>query len=297
MTVINLGSINVDHVYQVPHFVNPGETLASTDYQKLLGGKGSNQSIALAHAGALVQHVGLINEGDGYIKQQLIRKGIDCRYVKVSEKPTGHAIIQVNDAGENAIVLFSGANHDISSQLVTQAFGDSHTGDWMLTQNETNCIAETMQLAKSNGLKIAFNPAPMTDAVKQLPLELVDLFIVNEVEAEGIAGSCDINDIEAYFTEHFKHSEVIITLGKAGVIMLRDSGKITIPAFQVDVVDTTAAGDTFIGYFLASYMQDNDAEKALTNACAASAIAVTRFGAAPSIPVAEEVQVFLNKHR
>lgn len=297
MTVINLGSINIDHIYQVPHFVNPGETLASTEYRKLLGGKGANQSIALAHAGNLVQHVGLVNEDDGNIKQKLIREGIDCRYVKVSEKPTGHAIIQVNDTGENAIVLFAGANHDIQAELVQQAIVDALPGDWMLTQNETNCIDEAMRQAKENGLKIAFNPAPMTEAVKLLPLELVDLFILNEVEAEGIAGSRDIDQIEAYFNEHFSNAEVIITLGKEGAVMLRKTGNIKVPAFKVEAVDTTAAGDTFIGYFLASYIREDDAEKALTNACAASAIAVTRFGAAPSIPVTEEVQVFLEKHR
>lgn len=297
MTVINLGSINIDHVYQVPHFVNPGETLASTGYIKLLGGKGANQSIALAHAGAQVRHVGLVNEDDCDIKQHLIRKGIDCKFLKMSDEPTGHAIIQVNESGENAIVLFAGANHDINSQLTRQAFGSAGPGDWMLTQNETSCIGEGMKEAKDNGLKIAFNPAPMNDSVKKLPLDLVDLFIVNEIEAAGIAGTDSMPDIEAFFAEKFPDSEVIITLGKQGAVMLRKAGKTTVPAFEVDAVDTTAAGDTFIGFFMSSYIENNDAEQALVMACAASAIAVTRPGAAQSIPSKEEVQAFLTQRK
>ncbi|UAA39846.1 ribokinase [Paraneptunicella aestuarii] len=297
MTVINLGSINIDHVYQVPHFVNPGETLASTSYIKVLGGKGANQSIALAHAGAQVKHVGLVNEEDCSIKQHLIRKNIDCKYLKMSEEPTGHAIIQVNESGENAIVLFAGANHDVTPQLTRQAFADTEQGDWMLTQNETNCIGESMEEAKRNGLKIAFNPAPMNASVLQLPLHLVDLFIVNEIEAAGIAGTESMPDIEAFFSEKFPDAEVIITLGKQGAVMLTKSGKITVPAFEVEAVDTTAAGDTFIGFFLSSYIKNTDPEQALINACAASAIAVTRPGAAQSIPDQEEVQAFLKQQK
>ena len=299
MMVINLGSINVDHVYQVPHFVAPGETLASTGYDQLLGGKGANQSIALSHAlthtDGSVQHVGLINEAQCHIKQDLIKEGIDCRYLKVSEAATGHAIIQVSESGENSIVLFAGANHDIQASQVQQAIDSAPQDGWLLTQNETNSIGEAMRLAKEKGLKVAFNPAPMTESVKRLPLELVDLFIVNEVEAEGIAGTSDLNEIEAFFKSQYPHAEVIITLGKSGAVMLTGNDRIQVPAFVVKAVDTTAAGDTFIGFFLASYMQHNDAKKALILACAASAIAVTKAGASPSIPRAEEVQAFLEQ--
>lgn len=296
MAIINLGSINIDHVYQVPDFVKPGETLSSTGYQQLLGGKGANQSIALAHAGGIVQHIGKINPNDNQFNAQLKKAGVDCRYIHESEQATGHAIIQVANSGENSIVLFAGANHDISSKQITQAVDDLLPGDWVLTQNETNGIAELIQSAKKNKLKVAFNPAPMNDSVLSLPLELVDLFIVNEVEAAGIAGSNDLATIEAYFREQYSDAEVIITLGKSGVVMLRDNERLQVPAFEVEAVDTTAAGDTFIGFFLANYIRTNDAAKSLSNACAASAIAVTRHGAAPAIPKADEVQVFLEQH-
>ena len=296
MAIINFGSINIDHVYQVEHFVQPGETLASTHYQTLLGGKGANQSIALAQAGADVRHVGSIHENDASFKQALIKKGVDCRGVKCSEVPSGHAIIQVTPSGENAIVLFGGANQTITAKTVMQALDDTRPSDWVLTQNETSSIEEVLRQAKEKQLKVAFNPAPMSESVKQLPLDCVDLLIVNETEAAAITGKEELEDIVTAFKEQWSHSEVIITLGKAGVMMLRKNDVVEVKAFSVDAVDTTAAGDTFIGYFLSAYSNHTDAKQALRRGCAASAIAVTRVGAAQSIPTQKEVDRFLAKH-
>lgn len=297
MAVINFGSINIDHVYQVDHFVQPGETLLSTSYQQLLGGKGANQSIALAKAGFEVKHVGKIHESDAHFKQSLIKVGVDCKHVVCTETPTGHAIIQVNRAGENAIVLFGGANLEINNQDILRALDDAKAGDWVLTQNETSGLEQILQDAKANNLKVAFNPAPMTESVKQLPHECIDLLIVNEVEAAEIAGVSGLDDIEAYFRAEWSHAEVIITLGKTGVRMLQGNDTINVPAFVVDAIDTTAAGDTFIGYFLSAYSKREGAKAALTRGCAASAIAVTRCGAAQSIPNADEVDHFLSQNK
>ena len=296
MAVINFGSINIDHVYQVAHFVQPGETISSSHYQQLLGGKGANQSIALAKAGSDVKHVGRIHESDAPFKQTMIKHGIDCRFVTCTETPTGHAIIQVNSNGENAIVLFGGANLELSSQDILRALDVAQKGDWVLTQNETSCIDEVLTQAKENNLKVAFNPAPMTESVKALPHNCIDLLIVNEVEASEIAGVSDLDEIESYFRKDWPHAEVLITLGKSGVRMLRAEETIDVPAFVVEAVDTTAAGDTFIGYFLSAYSQRVDAKSALTRACAASALAVTKVGAAQSIPSAEDVDAFLANH-
>ncbi|AEE21822.1 ribokinase [Paraglaciecola chathamensis] len=296
MAVINFGSINVDHVYQVDHFVQPGETLASTNYQCLLGGKGANQSIALAKAGADVRHVGRINESDANFKQVMIKHNINCKYVACTESPSGHAIIQVTPTGENAIVLFGGANHEISPKDVMAALDGAKSSDWVLTQNETSSIDEVLKQAKEAGLKVAFNPAPMTDSVKQLPVDCIDLLIVNEVEAEEISGHKDIDAMEKYFHANWPNCEIIITLGKAGVCMLKNERRIEVDAFVVDAVDTTAAGDTFIGFFLSAYSEHTDAKTALTRACAASALAVTQVGAAQSIPDEEQVNRFLAKH-
>ena len=295
MAVINFGSINVDHVYQVDHFVQPGETLASNNYTRLLGGKGANQSIALARAGSDVWHVGKINEEDAGFKQTMIRENINCKYVSCTETPSGHAIIQVTPSGENAIVLFGGANHELSPKDIMQALDGAKPSDWVLTQNETSAIDQVLLQAKEKGLKVAFNPAPMTESVKHLPHHCIDLLIVNEVEAEELSGHEDLDKIEAYFRQEWPQAEVLITLGKAGVRMVKKDKTINVPAFEVTAVDTTAAGDTFIGYFLSAYSAHSESKTALLRACAASALAVTKAGAAQSIPSKDEVNRFLAK--
>lgn len=295
MAVINFGSINIDHVYQVERFVQPGETISSSNYQQLLGGKGANQSIALAKAGSDVWHVGRLHELDSHIKQTMIKHGINCKHVNCTETPTGHAIIQVASSGENAIVLFGGANRELCNQDILRALDGASPNDWVLTQNETSGIEEVLRQAKDNELKVAFNPAPMTESVKDLPHECIDLLIVNEVEAAAIAGTENLDEIEAYFKDNWAHAEIIITLGKQGVKMLREDEVLNVSAFEVEAIDTTAAGDTFIGYFLSAYNQKQDCAHALKRGCAASALAVTKEGAAQSIPSIEEVEQFLTQ--
>ena len=197
---------------------------------------------------------------------------------------------------KSTIVLFGGANHEITSKEVMAALDDVKSSDWVLTQNETSAIDEVLKQAKEKGLKVAFNPAPMTESVKQLPVECIDLLIVNEVEAQEISGHSDLDSMAQYFSANWPKSEIIITLGKAGVCMLKNDRRIEVDAFVVDAVDTTAAGDTFIGFFLSAYSQHTDAKTALTRACAASALAVTQVGAAQSIPDEEQVNRFLAKH-
>lgn len=293
MAVINFGSINIDHVYQVEHFVQPGETLASKNYQKLLGGKGANQSIALAKAGTEIKHVGLINDSDFGVKQTLIRANVDCSFVKGTETPSGHAIIQVADSGENSIILFAGANHELSDELIDKALASAAPDDWILMQNETNSIEAIINKAKDNNLKVAFNPAPMTDSVKQLPLEKIDLLIVNEVEAAALTDETDLAATQRWFKQHIPHTNVIITLGSQGAKLVTSDSEYNADAFKVEAVDTTAAGDTFIGYFLSAYIDAIAPEDCIRRACAASALAVTRIGAAQSIPTVDEVETFL----
>ncbi|MEN8778958.1 MAG: ribokinase [Glaciecola sp.] len=300
MAVINFGSINIDHVYQVDHFVQPGETLASNDYQVLLGGKGANQSIALANAGAEVSHVGCINHNDVHFKQAMIKHGINGRFIRCTDTASGHAIIQVTPSGENAIFLFGGANQEISTQDIQAALADTQSGDWILLQNETSGTADVLAAAKAKGLKVAFNPAPMTNDIKSLNFTHIDLLIVNEVEAAELSDCSQMDDIEAFFHTHFAHAEVIITLGKQGAKFIHarhtEKADIVIPAFVVEATDTTAAGDTFIGFFMAHYQQHKIPQQALKFACAASALAVTKSGAAQSIPHADDVEMFLAQH-
>lgn len=281
--ILNLGSINIDHVYAVDHFVRPGETLASNRYQVFAGGKGFNQSIALARAGASVAHLGCVGQDGEWLLKRLADDGASTEHVSVVSEATGHAMIQVSSSGENAIVLHAGANHGISTVAIESALQGYGTGDWLLTQNETNAVGETMRLAKARGLSIAFNPAPMTDAVHGFPLDLVDLFIVNETEAEALSG-VEVSQAGAALLERYPRSAILLTLGAQGARYLSADGNFQQSAEPVQAIDTTAAGDTFIGYFLAELMQSRDAPAALAIACRAAGIAVTRVGAADSIP-------------
>lgn len=290
MKILNFGSLNLDHVYSVDHFVRPGETLASFSYQKFLGGKGLNQSVALARAGAKVFHAGKIG-GDGDVLRTFLQnEGVDVSHIRISDDPSGHAIIQVNSEGENCILLYGGANQNIQISDVTSVLSHFAEGDVLLLQNEISGIAEIIQQASQKGLKIIFNPAPMNEGVKKYPLELVDWLIVNQVEAADLSGEKNQEKIIFVLMEKFPRSQFILTLGKEGSIYFgKACEQIFVPAKKVKAVDTTGAGDTFIGYFLAFLVEGLEIKRCLELASAAAAICVTRKGAASSIPKREEV--------
>lgn len=282
--IINFGSINIDHVYRVEHFVRPGETLSSEDYAVFSGGKGANQSIALARAKADVVHVGKIGKEGAWLKEKMQKEGIDTHLVKTVEAPTGHALIQVNSEGENAIIIHGGANETFESDDIKEALESAEAGDIVLLQNEINSVDKILKLAKEKGLKVVFNPAPMTDDVKDYPLELVDIFIINETEGEALSGERKPEQIISAMRKFYPKSAVVLTLGKKGVIYADDKEEIKVNALKVKAVDTTGAGDTFIGYFLAELSRGAKIEKCLEVAVKASSICVTRKGAADSIP-------------
>lgn len=211
--IFNLGSVNIDHVYQVPHLARPGETLASTDYRRGAGGKGFNQSIALARAGADVSHIGCIGEDGDWLRQMLIADGVDCKHLYASNEPTGHAIIQVVPDGENTIVLHGGANRSPTADMVVGAFEAARPGDWFLCQNEISCSPEALRLAKAAGLKTAYNAAPADPAMSVPALPYVDILIVNETEADALGGGHSQQDSVARIRAARPGMEVILTLG------------------------------------------------------------------------------------
>ena len=287
--IINFGSINVDYVYRVPHLVKPGETLSSLDLVTGLGGKGANQSVAIARAGVSVAHVGRVFKGDTWAVALLASTGVDTDNIALIEGASGHAIIQVDDQGENAIVLHGGANQSFSIADIESALNHNQQARYLLMQNETNLLAETFELAQAKGIKIVLNPAPMTDNIKDLPLAKLDTLIVNQGEAEALCGAADIDQMAQQMAALAPQTRVVVTLGGDGAMLLANGEVTHINSPSVDVVDTTGAGDTFVGYFLAGVAEGMNDHDALQRACLAGSIAVTRQGAITAIPDRSEV--------
>ena len=290
MKILNLGSVNIDHVYAVDHFVRPGETIASNGYDIFAGGKGFNQSMALARAGAEVLHAGMIGEDGSWLEERLVENGVDTGNLKVVNDVTGHAIIQVVPQGENSIVLHAGANHRVSGEFLRDIFSTTTPGDYFLLQNETSSVTDAIQAAVCNGLKVAFNPAPMTAAVNEYALDGVALFILNETEAEALIGETSAEKIQSAMLRRFPAAGTVLTLGSKGAVYFDSDTKIEEPAVAVEAVDTTAAGDTFTGYFLAELMKGGTPGDALKWGCRAAELCVTRPGASDSIPRRSEVE-------
>ncbi|MHA1481769.1 MAG: ribokinase [Candidatus Thorarchaeota archaeon] len=277
MKIINFGSLNIDHVYQVEHFVQPGETLASLGYQMHCGGKGLNQSIALARAGANVFHAGKIGRGGEHLLTKLSDAGVDTSLITTGEAPTGHAIIQV------------GANRTITSSDVDRVLSSISDNDWLLLQNEINDISLILEATRNRRYSVVFNPAPMTPDIQHLPLELVDILVINEVEGVNLTNEQQPSAILDSLLNKYPAMKIILTSGKFGATYVDKNQRIHQEGFKVEAVDTTAAGDTFIGFFIASLSSGLQVNEALRIGCRASSICVTRPGAADSIPFIDEV--------
>jgi len=288
--LLNLGSLNLDLVYRIEHPLRPGETVASQAFTRGAGGKGLNQSLAAARAGINVAHAGSVGQDGGWLVDFLRADGVDVsRITRREDVPTGHAVILVAASGENAIVLQGGANHTIDSSALDRMFEGFGPGDWFLTQNETSAVGAALRLAHEHGMRLAFNPAPMSATVLDLPLDLVDLLVVNETEAAALAGTEDPATALAELHARLPRTQIVLTLGAAGAWSSGPRGEARAVPPRVHVLDTTAAGDTFIGFLLASQMQGEALESGLQLACRAAALSTTRAGAAASIPTLTEV--------
>jgi ribokinase len=292
MRILNFGSLNVDHVYRVGRIVRPGETIATRSYDCFAGGKGANQSVALARAGADVAHAGCIGRGAQWLVEKLADAGVDITLIRELDEPTGQAVIQVDDAGENAIFLFAGTNHCVTREQIAQTLAGFGEGDLLLVQNEINDVGAIITAAAGKGMGVCLNPAPFTPDVLDLPLDRIDWLIVNETEAQGVAGSV-IDAPEALIDDlaaRLPRARIVCTLGAHGVIYRDAEQSLHVPAKKVEAVDTTAAGDCFIGYLLAGVAEGLAIEDSLGRACAAAAVCVSRMGAMDSIPAADEVR-------
>lgn len=289
--ILNFGSINLDLVYRVPHLPGAGETLASLSFEKYLGGKGINQSIAAHRSGAQTLHIGCLGPDGDWLRDQIADFGLPLDGLKTVQTPTGHAVIFVDDAAENQIVLFGGSNQAFTHGQIDAALekADPKT-DWVLCQNETNAVLDLAKSAKSKGLRVAYSAAPF-DADHAVPmLDHIDLLAVNEGEAAALQATLG-KDPRALGLPY-----LLITKGSKGADLYSGKDTFSQTSFNVTPKDTTGAGDTFLGAFMAEFTLSNDPAYALRFAAAAAAIQVTRAGAAPAIPLRDDVLDFLKAH-
>ena len=298
MKVLNFGSLNIDYVYSLDHFVQKGETISSDALHIFPGGKGLNQSVALGRAGVSVSHAGAVGKDGDFLLELLKESCVDTKYIQVLEGvQTGTAIIQNDKSGDNCIILYSGANHQITKEQIANTISDFEKGDFLVLQNEINGMESIMRVAEEKGLKIVLNPSPMNEKILELPLQYVDYFVLNEVEAAQILGLDNISekDGEKFVRElhdAYPRAKIVLTLGAEGSIYFDGEKLYRQRAYKTEVVDTTAAGDTFSGFFIAGILRGDTVEQAMDTAARAAGIAISRPGAAPSIPKIEEVLEF-----
>lgn len=292
MKVLTLGSLNFDFVYTVSHINLEGETISAREMEQKHGGKGLNQSVALARAGAQVTMAGCIGTDGEPLVETLRMSGVDTSQIRTVDGRSGHAIIQLADSGANAIVIYGGANEQITPMMIDETLSYFDAGDYILMQNEISCVGYAISAAKKKGMKVAFNPSPVSEQLAGYPLALVDILILNELEGQSLSGAAphsSSDDILAVLANRFPEAAIVLTLGADGVMYHDAEQDLQCPACRVSVVDTTGAGDTFCGYFLACVIKGMDPAHALETATAASALAIGKKGAAVSIPTLAEV--------
>lgn len=296
MKILNFGSLNIDYVYSVDSIVREGETIATKNRNVYAGGKGLNQSIALSRAGSKVYHAGSVNKNDGiFLVDILSKENVNIEFIEFEEsESTGHAIISVDKKGQNSIMLYGGTNQMITKSHINKTLELFNSGDFLLLQNEISNIDYIIELAHKKKMVIILNPSPMNEKIYSYDLDKVNYLILNVVEGMDMTEKVDHNDILISLSEKYPNMNVILTIGKDGSLYKRaSSDKVIVQnAYIVDVIDSTAAGDTFTGYLFALISQGYEVEESLDIASMASAISVTRNGAESSIPRIEEVMKF-----
>ena len=294
MKLLNFGSMNLDHVYQVDHFVRPSETLSVTQQVTVPGGKGLNQSISLSRAGISVRHGGCVGPDGGSLITLLQENGVDTSLIRPVKTAQGHTVIQVDPSGENSILLFGGSNHCVTEAQIEETLSCLQAGDWLILQNELNLLSELVDQAYAKGIRIVLNPSPFNEKLDSVDFDKLAWILVNELEAKQLSGCEDPEEAWMVLHERYPHLSILITLGGEGSLAWQiTDGAITFcrqPVFPVEAVDTTGAGDTYTGYFIGGLLEGRPLADCMRRASMASAIAVTRLGAARSIPTKQEVE-------
>ena len=290
MRLLNFGSCNIDNVYSLENIVKSGETVSTYSLELFAGGKGLNQSIAAAKAGMSVFHAGCIGKDGAMLSSLLCESGVDITHLKVLDSErTGHAIIQVSRAGENCILLYGGANLKVGKEFIDKVLEDFSEEDILLLQNEISSVDYLVEKAYAKGMTVVLNPSPFNEAIEKIDISKLSYLILNEHEASALCQKTEPSEIRDELISRYPKLRVVLTLGKSGAVYFDAESSVYHPAFCVEAVDTTAAGDTFTGYFLASVADGLSPYEALATASAASALAITKKGAAPSIPLSKDV--------
>jgi len=290
MNVVNFGSLNIDHVYAVDHFCRAGETIHTKSYTQNAGGKGLNQSIAVSRSGQKVHHAGLLGPEGTRLAELLSGSGVDLRYLKHTDVPQGHAVIQVQPDGQNCIFLYGGSNQAVTPQEIDEVLMQLNAGDYLLLQNEIANLTYLLRAAARRGLRVVLNASPISDELLNADLSGVDWLVVNEIECAAMAGCGDAQAGYETLKQRYPSLGILLTLGSEGSVSWKDGTEVRQCAYPVKAVDTTGAGDTFMGYFVGCLAQGMERQTAMRYASMASAISVTRPGAAASIPLMDEVR-------
>jgi len=294
--IVVVGSLNMDLVVRAPRHPQPGETILGGDFRTFPGGKGANQAVAAARLGAAVQMIGRVG-ADAFgaaLLQTLAQDGVDTRHVpRDQEAPTGVALITLNAAGQNTIVVAPGANARLTPQDVVAAEAAFASAAVLLLQLECPlpAVAQAIELAKQHGAQVVLNPAPAQPLDAAL-LAKVDYLLPNQSELALLTGLDDIRPAVSRL-QAIGVRRIVVTLGEEGVLVAEDASEIHLPAHGVTVVDTTAAGDAFAGAFAVALLEGHSTCQAAAWGNAAGALAVTRAGAQPSLPRRGELEKFL----
>ena len=290
MKILNFGSVNLDYIYRVEHFVQPGETLAAKEQKMAPGGKGLNQSVALAKAGAEVFHAGCIGIGGESLKTLMEEYGVHTEYLYKGDELQGNAVIQVDTSGENCILLYGGSNRMITKEQIDETLEHFSTEDWLVLQNEVSNLEYMMEQAAKKGMKVVLNPSPFEAFLEKLDYNQVSWLLINEVEAQQLTGETEAEAVWNTLHEKYPGLCLIMTMGADGAYCFTPQEMIYQDVFPVKTVDTTAAGDTFTGYFLQGMTSGLSLKECMEQAAKASAICVSREGAAIAIPMRAEVE-------
>ena len=293
MRVLNIGSLNIDYVYSVDHIILPGETESTGSRDIFLGGKGMNQSCALAKAGVEVYHGGMIGQDGTMFLDACKEYGVHDEFIRIVDGPSGHTIIQIDKNAQNSILLFGGANQKMTTEFIDEVLSHFGSDDILLLQNEVNLLPYIVDKAFEKGMQIALNPSPFNEKLEAVDMKKISIFLLNEVEGFQLTGHTETEAILAELRRLFPHARILLTLGKDGAVYADETQTLFQPIFPVKAVDTTAAGDTFTGYFLAGLTQGLPMAEVLRISAKASSIAVSRPGAVPSIPYQSEVMAAL----